>query len=297
MAEKEKEVVDNGFKELLAQLVKNDVSKSDALKKIQEQEDDPRHKAIIELTQIADGLAPADSDIKLKLTEKEKRAHQHVRSRELISYKGFTFELRNVTNFDTPFVELQDGDVDLADNIVFKNNTRTIGKHKICERRFLLLSNKFGKTYELVDEKKARKEKGLTAKARTEAITYIEQMSDTQLRAAMLYCTKYKWSEIAGMDEDEMNGELVEFAFAQPQELLSLKENPKVEYQATYNMGIHANVITFDKKNGVIKWRNGRPVCTVLSDEDPAVKFSIYVHDNSGGKGMEAYNNLKEKLG
>lgn len=298
MTEEKVEVQESALDKVLSILANDNVATKDMLNKLAEKEKaaEPRIAAMKELIEEVDAMTDISQPLVLKLKTSDKRVHQQVKCRESIQYKGFTFEMRNVTNFDNPFVEMQDGDVDMNDNIVFKNKKITIRPYDICTRRFVLLSKKLGRVYEIVDEKKDRKLKGERAKYIQAANKYIEESDEAKLRAAMLYCTKYKWSAINTMDEDEMLGELLQVAYQSPDIILELKGNPKVEYQAVYNMAVSSGIIRYDEKVGMIKYRNGKEVCSVLPDEDPAVKFSVFVHGNKNGKGIEAYNNIKDKL-
>lgn len=290
---KEKSTLDT----VLEMLAKDSVNTKDVLSKLQKAKDEePRMLAMKELIAKVDKLVDITKPLKLKIKGDGKMTHRHMKGRETIQYKGFVFELRNVSNFDVPFVEMQDGDVTMNDDFFFTNKLLTIYPNNVCARRFLLMSNRFGKMYDIVDEEKAMREAAAEGRTRKEAMSYIDEMDDMTKKAALLYASDKSWSEIATIDEDVAEGLLVNIAITNPMDILEVRDNPKVQHQALYYQAEMMGVLRFDDKKSAITYKNGQIVTNVSDDEDPSMKFAWFIHNNKQGKGTTVLNNLKEKL-
>lgn len=230
--------------------------------------------------------------------------HQHVRgiSTYTDDKTGMRFKIRNNNTFDNPFIEYQDGDVEVRDDIHFQGKMLIVNSNDLGLFRFLMLhpwnERNGGKVFRVRDIKKQRLAKFEFGEKQYEAYAYVKTLEESQQRAALLYLSENKrYKEVEDLETNELLAELKELCDNEPYNVLELEHNPRVEYTYVYSVAESVGLIYHDPQAGLIRHRNKIKIVECTSDTSPSLRFADWVTENAGGKAKNTYESIKKKIG
>lgn len=222
--------------------------------------------------------------------------HLHLSSKTHIYRDGKQFQLRYVKNYDTPFVEMQDGEVEIGD-IDFEGQTLTVGEN-ICLFRFLELHpgnvKNGGHLFKLIDVKADAKNELELLKLQDDARKYIRSLGSKDLKAIARYVTSVDFSSINYMTDEQVMLLLLKECDTKAEKILQVKDDPRVESVYYYNLGITMGIIGYDEPTGRINNKNtGRELISVPPGEDPGMFVAGWAIRDEKGTAFVRW--LKEK--
>lgn len=227
----------------------------------------------------------------------EKQNHRHFKGKFNVFVDGYSFQVRNTRSFDNPFVEMQDGDTEVRDDIHFIDGYLFVNPSDTCLFRVLMLSpyneENGGSGFRLRDEGKIRKIKFEQAEAQFEAYSYLRELPEAQQKAAMVYITETPYRQIKELDGSAVLSELKPICDERPQDILALKNNPRVDITFVYSMAEAAGYLYHDAVDGFVRYKNKKVVFECSGDKSPAVEFANWVIKDSGGKASSVYEKMK----
>lgn len=259
--------------------------------------DDDRYSVIEKKIREIDALKP-NKQMFFELNKMQ--AYKHFKGKANIYLDNFTFQIRNVANFDNPFVEMQDGDTEVRDDIAFEDGLLTINPTQVCLYRFLMLhplnEANGGKVFRLRDVQKKRLEKFEETERQFEAYSYVRDLSEGQQKAAFLYVSDYTYAQIQDYDSKSILSEFKSICDERPNDVLALKDNPRVDITFVYSLAEAANHVYYDSVEGFIRYKNKLVMLACPSEFNPATKFADWVIENKNGKAASVYEKLKSKF-
>ena len=225
------------------------------------------------------------------------KRHLHLQSRTLIYKDGKQFQLRYVKNYDTPFVEQQEGEVEIG-NVDFENQLISLSDD-ICLFRFLQLHpdniENGGKLFKLVN-KKADAEAELEMYEITDnAKDWVKSLGEKEMKAVAKYLTDISIDAINMLTKPQLKLVLMKECDARPKKVLEVKDDPRVQTSYLYHLAIASGLLSFNSDSGKLKNKNsGREIVVIPAGEDAGLWIAAWsIRDE---KGREFIEYLKKNL-
>lgn len=296
LAEKLGESSENTNK-ILSQLIKD----NEEIKKSTIEEDDPRYEIMLTAIREAREDLPEGQVATFELIGNKGKFYKMIPPRSRRVIKGHTFILRDATNYDSPFEDMQEDPIVMGDTIALDEGTLDVNPNDICRRVYLMLhkdnARNGGKVFQLRDVKRDRANKGKFAKIREQALDILKELDLNQMKAIALHATDEPINQIFQYDEDGLYGMLQDIAIARPNDIIEAKSSRKVEAAYYFGLALVEGIIKYNPDKEEIVWtRNGATMLNCSREEDPATKFANYIFDDVKGKGTELLEKIKDKV-
>lgn len=204
---------------------------------------------------------------------------------------GVNRELRYARNQKTPFVDEQDGNA-ILEPIIFEDGFLRVPKTNQILQQFLEKHPHYGLKFEILDNTKDAQVAVESINLQVDALLEAREMSIAQLESV----TRVLFSkDPSTISTDEMKRDILVYAKTEPQEFLSIINDPVLKLSATVHKLFSENLIKFRNKNKEV-WFNTKTkktrICTIPYGEDPNYIVSSYFQTDEGVEDLKYLENL-----
>ena len=176
--------------------------------------------------------------------------------------------LRYARNQKSPFEDEQDGNA-ILEPIIFEDGFLRVTKANQVLQRFLHLHPQNGTRFVEVDNSKSAKVEVDNINVQVDALVEARTLSITQLETLTRVLFGKDPSTIS---TEEMRRDVLVFAKNEPQEFMSMVNDPVLKLHATVHTFFEAGLIKFRNKRKEV-WYNTKSnkskLCTIPFEEDP----------------------------
>jgi hypothetical protein len=222
-------------------------------------------------------------------------ATRHTRRFPLLWFdpeKEINRELRYARNQKSPFVDEQDKNA-IIEPIVFEDGFLRVPKNNQILQKFLDVHPHNGVKFKELDKSKDAQEIVEIMNIELDAMIEARSLSIAQLETLTRVLFSKDPSRIS---TDEMKRDILVYAKREPQEFMSIVNDPVLKLQATVHKFFEEGLIKYRNKNKEV-WFNTKTnktrLCTIPFGEDPIYIVSSYFQSDDG---IEALKHLEQLL-
>ena len=222
-------------------------------------------------------------------------ATRHTRRFPLLWFdpeKEINRELRYARNQKSPFVDEQDKNA-IIEPIIFEDGFLRVPKSNQVLQKFLDVHPHNGVKFKELDKAKDAQEIVETINIELDAMIEARSLSIAQLETLTRVLFSKDPSRIS---TDEMKRDILVYAKREPQEFMSIVNDPVLKLQATVHKFFEEGLIKYRNKNKEV-WFNTKTnktrLCTIPFGEDPIYIVSSYFQSDDG---IEALKHLEQLL-
>jgi len=194
---------------------------------------------------------------------------------------GINRELRYARNQKSPFVDEQDKNA-IIEPIVFEDGFLRVPKSNQILQRFLDVHPHNGIKFKELDNAKDAQEIVESINIELDAMIEARSLSIPQLETLTRVLFSKDPSRIS---TDEMKRDILVYAKREPQEFMSIVNDPVLKLQATVHKLFEEGLIKYRNKNKEV-WFNTKTnktrLCTIPFGEDPIYIVSSYFQSDDG---------------
>jgi len=194
---------------------------------------------------------------------------------------GVNRELRYARNQKSPFVDEQDKNA-IIEPIVFEDGFLRVPKSNQVLQKFLDVHPHNGVKFKELDKAKDAQEIVETINIELDAMIEARSLSIAQLETLTRVLFSKDPSRIS---TDEMKRDILVYAKREPQEFMSIVNDPVLKLQATVHKFFEEGLIKYRNKNKEV-WFNTKTnktrLCTIPFGEDPIYILSSYFQSDDG---------------
>lgn len=205
---------------------------------------------------------------------------------------GVNRELRYARNQKSPFVDEQDKNA-IIEPIVFEDGFLRVPKSNQVLQKFLDVHPHNGVKFKELDKAKDAQEIVETINIELDAMIEARSLSIPQLETLTRVLFSKDPSRIS---TDEMKRDILVYAKREPQEFMSIVNDPVLKLQATVHKCFEEGLIKYRNKNKEV-WFNTKAnktrLCTIPFGEDPIYIVSSYFQSDDG---IDALKHLEQLL-
>ncbi len=205
---------------------------------------------------------------------------------------GVNRELRYARNQKSPFVDEQDKNA-IIEPIVFEDGFLRVPKSNQVLQKFLDVHPHNGVKFKELDKAKDAQEIVETINIELDAMIEARSLSIAQLETLTRVLFSKDPSRIS---TDEMKRDILVYAKREPQEFMSIVNDPVLKLQATVHKCFEEGLIKYRNKNKEV-WFNTKAnktrLCTIPFGEDPIYIVSSYFQSDDG---IDALKHLEQLL-
>ena len=205
---------------------------------------------------------------------------------------GVNRELRYARNQKSPFVDEQDKNA-IIEPIVFEDGFLRVPKNNQILQKFLDVHPHNGVKFKELDKSKDAQEIVEIMNIELDAMIEARSLSIAQLETLTRVLFSKDPSRIS---TDEMKRDILVYAKREPQEFMSIVNDPVLKLQATVHKFFEEGLIKYRNKNKEV-WFNTKTnktrLCTIPFGEDPIYIVSSYFQSDDG---IEALKHLEQLL-
>lgn len=205
---------------------------------------------------------------------------------------GVNRELRYARNQRSPFVDEQDGNA-IIEPVVFEDGFLRVRKSNQVLQKFLDVHPQNGIRFKELDNAKEAQEVVDNINIELDAMIKARSLSIAQLETLTRVLFKKDPSRIS---TDEMKRDILVYAKREPQEFMSVVNDPVLKLQATVHKFFEEGLIKYRNKNKEVWFAtktNKTRLCTIPFGEDPIYIVSSYFQSDDG---IEALKHLEKIL-
>ncbi len=211
-------------------------------------------------------------------------ATRHTRRFPLLWFdpeKEVNRELRYARNQKSPFVDEQDKNA-IIEPIVFEDGFLRVPKNNQILQKFLDVHPHNGVKFKELDKSKDAQEIVEIMNIELDAMIEARSLSIAQLETLTRVLFSKDPSRIS---TDEMKRDILVYAKREPQEFMSIVNDPVLKLQATVHKCFEEGLIKYRNKNKEV-WFNTKTnktrLCTIPFGEDPIYIVSSYFQSDDG---------------
>jgi hypothetical protein len=205
---------------------------------------------------------------------------------------GVNRELRYARNQKSPFVDEQDKNA-IIEPIIFEDGFLRVSKSNQILQKFLDVHPHNGVKFKELDKAKDAQEIVESINIELDAMIEARSLSIAQLETLTRVLFSKDPSRIS---TDEMKRDILVYAKREPEEFMSIVNDPVLKLQATVHKCFEEGLIKYRNKNKEV-WFNTKTnktrLCTIPFGEDPIYIVSSYFQSDDG---IEALKHLEQLL-
>lgn len=205
---------------------------------------------------------------------------------------GIQRALRYARNQKSPFEDEQDGNA-ILEPIIFEDGFLRVPKSNQVLQKFLSLHPQNGTRFVEVDNSKAAEKEVASINVQVDALVEARTLSITQLETLTRVLFGKDPSTIS---TEEMRRDVLVFAKNEPQEFMSMVNDPVLKLHATVHKFFEAGLLKYRNKNKEV-WFNTKTnkgkLCTIPFGEDSIYIVASYFQSDDG---VEALKHLEKLL-
>jgi hypothetical protein len=194
---------------------------------------------------------------------------------------GVNRELRYARNQKSPFVDEQDKNA-IIEPIIFEDGFLRVPKSNQILQKFLDVHPHNGVKFKELDKSKDAQEIVESINIELDAMIEARSLSIPQLETLTRVLFSKDPSRIS---TDEMKRDILVYAKREPQEFMSIVNDPVLKLQATVHKLFEEGLIKYRNKNKEV-WFNTKTnktrLCTIPFGEDPIYIVSSYFQSDDG---------------
>lgn len=194
---------------------------------------------------------------------------------------GVNRELRYARNQASPFVDEQDGNA-IVEPVVFEDGFLRVPKSNQVLQKFLDVHPHNGIKFKELDNAKDAQEVVENINIELDAMLEARSLSIGQLETLTRVLFSKDPSRIS---TDEMRRDILVYAKREPQEFMSVVNDPVLKLQATVHKFFEEGLIKYRNKNKEV-WFNTKTnktrLCTIPFGEDPIYIVSSFFQSDEG---------------
>jgi hypothetical protein len=199
---------------------------------------------------------------------------------------GVNRELRYARNQASPFVDEQDGNA-IIEPVVFEDGFLRVTKNNQILQKFLDVHPHNGIKFKELDKAKDAQEIVENINIELDAMIEARSLSIAQLETLTRVLFSKDPSRIS---TDEMKRDILVYAKREPQEFMSLINDPVLKLQATVHKLFEEGLIKYRNKNKEV-WFNTKTnktrMCTIPFGEDPIYIVSSFFQSDDGVESLK----------
>lgn len=206
---------------------------------------------------------------------------------------GINRELRYARNQASPFVDEQDGNA-IIEPVVFEDGFLRVPKSNQVLQKFLDVHPHNGIKFKELDNAKDAQEIVENINIELDAMIEARSLSIAQLETLTRVLFQKDPSRIS---TDEMKRDILVYAKREPQEFMSVVNDPVLKLQATVHKLFEQGLIKYRNKNKEVWFAtktNKTRLCTIPFGEDPIYIVSSYFQTDDGVEALKVLENLME---
>ena len=205
---------------------------------------------------------------------------------------GINRELRYARNQASPFVDEQDGNA-IIEPVVFEDGFLRVPKSNQVLQKFLDVHPHNGVKFKELDKAKDAQEIVETINIELDAMIEARSLSIAQLETLTRVLFSKDPSRIS---TDEMKRDILVYAKRDPEEFMSVVNDPVLKLQSTVHKFFEEGLIKYRNKNKEVWFAtktNKTRLCTIPFGQDPIYIVSSYFQSDDG---IEALKHLEQLL-
>lgn len=206
---------------------------------------------------------------------------------------GINRELRYARNQSSPFVDEQDGNA-IIEPVIFEDGFLRVPKSNQVLQKFLDVHPHNGIKFKELDNKKDAQETIENINIELDAMLEARSLSIAQLEALTRVLFQKDPSRIS---TDEMRRDILVYAKRDPQEFMSVINDPVLKLQATVHKLFEQGFIKYRNKNKEVWFAtktNKTRLCVIPFGEDPIHIVSSYFQSDEGVEALKVLENLMQ---
>jgi hypothetical protein len=206
---------------------------------------------------------------------------------------GINRELRYARNQASPFVDEQDGNA-IIEPVVFEDGFLRVPKSNQVLQRFLDVHPHNGVKFKELDNAKDAQEIVESINIELDAMIEARSLSISQLETLTRVLFQKDPSRIS---TDEMKRDILVYAKREPQDFMSVINDPVLKLQATVHKLFEQGLIKYRNKNKEVWFStktNKTRLCVIPFGEDPIYIVSSYFQSDDGIEALKVLENLME---
>ena len=206
---------------------------------------------------------------------------------------GINRELRYARNQSSPFVDEQDGNA-IIEPVVFEDGFLRVPKSNQVLQRFLDVHPHNGVKFKELDNAKDAQEIVESINIELDAMIEARSLSISQLETLTRVLFQKDPSRIS---TDEMKRDILVYAKREPQDFMSVINDPVLKLQATVHKLFEQGLIKYRNKNKEVWFStktNKTRLCVIPFGEDPIYIVSSYFQSDEGIEALKVLENLME---
>lgn len=206
---------------------------------------------------------------------------------------GVNRELRYARNQSSPFVDEQDDNA-IIEPVIFEDGFLRVTKNNQVLQRFLDVHPHNGIKFKELDNAKDAQEIVEHINIELDAMIEARSLSISQLETLTRVLFKKDPSRIS---TDEMKRDILVYAKREPQDFMSVINDPVLKLQATVHKLFEQGLIKYRNKNKEVWFAtktNKTRLCVIPFGEDPIYIVSSYFQSDEGIEALKVLENLME---
>ena len=206
---------------------------------------------------------------------------------------GINRELRYARNQSSPFVDEQDDNA-IIEPVIFEDGFLRVTKNNQVLQRFLDVHPHNGIKFKELDNAKDAQEIVENINIELDAMIEARSLSISQLETLTRVLFQKDPSRIS---TDEMKRDILVYAKREPQDFMSVINDPVLKLQATVHKLFEQGLIKYRNKNKEVWFStktNKTRLCVIPFGEDPIYIVSSYFQSDDGIEALKVLENLME---
>jgi hypothetical protein len=206
---------------------------------------------------------------------------------------GINRELRYARNQSSPFVDEQDDNA-IIEPVIFEDGFLRVTKNNQVLQRFLDVHPHNGVKFKELDNAKDAQEIVESINIELDAMIEARSLSISQLETLTRVLFQKDPSRIS---TDEMKRDILVYAKREPQDFMSVINDPVLKLQATVHKLFEQGLIKYRNKNKEVWFStktNKTRLCVIPFGEDPIYIVSSYFQSDDGIEALKVLENLME---
>ena len=206
---------------------------------------------------------------------------------------GINRELRYARNQSSPFVDEQDDNA-IIEPVIFEDGFLRVTKNNQVLQRFLDVHPHNGVKFKELDNAKDAQQVVENINIELDAMIEARSLSISQLETLTRVLFQKDPSRIS---TDEMKRDILVYAKREPEDFMSVINDPVLKLQATVHKLFEQGLIKYRNKNKEVWFStktNKTRLCVIPFGEDPIYIVSSYFQSDEGIEALKVLENLME---
>ena len=206
---------------------------------------------------------------------------------------GINRELRYARNQSSPFVDEQDDNA-IIEPVIFEDGFLRVTKNNQVLQRFLDVHPHNGVKFKELDNAKDAQQVLENINIELDAMIEARSLSISQLETLTRVLFQKDPSRIS---TDEMKRDILVYAKREPEDFMSVINDPVLKLQATVHKLFEQGLIKYRNKNKEVWFStktNKTRLCVIPFGEDPIYIVSSYFQSDDGIEALKVLENLME---